>query len=121
MLKGNLKWIIIFGALGLVCLGIITLQNNMSGPGAVAEISVDGHAVRTVSLDEDIEFTVETDGGYNTVRVQSGKIAVVDASCPDGLCMKRGYIGGGGLPIVCLPNRLVVQVHGGAGGMDAEV
>ena len=32
------------------------------------------------------------------------------ASCPDGLCVHQGAISDGLLPIVCLPNKVQIQI-----------
>ena len=79
---------------------------------ARAEIISDGQTLRIVDLHIDQEFTVHLpDGGYNTVTVSGGKIAVTDASCPDHYCALRGYCSGGA-DIVCLPNALVIRFLG---------
>ncbi len=108
-------WIIIFSALCLIC-AIIILITDRSGGAAV--ISLNGEAIRRVELDENQEFDIDLgDGEFNHISVRDGKIAVTDASCPDRLCVRRGYISGG-VPIICLPHRLTVEVTDG-GGVDA--
>ena len=49
-MKSNLKWIIIFAALCLICGFIIVIGGHRSGE--TAEIIVDGEVVRTVDLSE---------------------------------------------------------------------
>ncbi|MCD8119364.1 MAG: NusG domain II-containing protein [Lachnospiraceae bacterium] len=81
--------------------------------GTYAEIYRNGDLIRTVSLDgsEDGVFTIYgEDGSFNTIEVSGGTIAVTDASCPDLLCVHMGATGSAALPIVCLPNGLVIQV-----------
>ena len=73
-----------------------------------AELLSDGALIQTVNLNADQEFTVPCPGGYNTVTVKNGKIAVTEASCPDHYCMDRKFCNGG-TPIVCLPNKLVIR------------
>lgn len=48
-------------------------------------------------------------GSSNTVQVQDGKIRVLEVECPDQTCVHMGYLSDTRLPIVCLPNRLVIQ------------
>ena len=38
-----------------------------------------------------------------------GDLCVTSASCPDGICVNHGYLSARAGPIVCLPNRLVIQ------------
>ena len=76
-----------------------------------AEIRSDGTLTRTVNLHINQEFTIPCSGGYNTITVMNGMIAVTEASCPDQYCMERGFCSGG-TAIVCLPNRLVISFVG---------
>ena len=80
-------------------------------PAQQAQISSDGVLIRTVSLNVDQEFTVPCGSGFNTVTVRDGRIAVTEADCPDHYCMDRGFCSGGS-PIVCLPNKLVIEFLG---------
>ena len=105
-------WIALIAAIAAVCLGLSVFL-LLSGDDAVyAQISSGGKVVKTVDLRIDQQFNVigET-GGSNTVTVRDGRIAVTEADCPDHYCMERGFCGGG-TPIVCLPNRLVIRFLG---------
>lgn len=62
-------------------------------------------------LDTDQEITVQTDLGKNVVRVEGGKVSVVDSDCPNHDCMHQGAIDGSfGQQIVCLPHKLWIEV-----------
>ena len=50
-------------------------------------------------------------GSSNTIQVQDGKIRVPEAERPDQACVHMGNLPGTGLPIVCLPNRPVIQCN----------
>ena len=97
-------WLIGFAVLAVICL-VCSLPLLHHEAASSAEIYSDGKLIKTVSLFIDQEFTVN---GHNTVTVKDGTIAVTDADCPDGYCMKRGFCSGG-TDIVCLPNRLVIH------------
>ena len=107
-------WIAILAVILLICIGLslLTLGGNTASR---AQITSNGKVVRTVDLAVDQTFTVETEGGYNVVTVNAGKIAVTEASCPDHYCMARGFCNSGA-QIVCLPNKLVIEFLG-----DAEI
>lgn len=68
----------------------------------------DGEIVAVLELSQDTELTVSYRDGHNTVTVKDGKVCVSDADCPDGYCMQYGARSSG-LPIICLPNRLVLS------------
>ena len=122
-LKKNLAWVGAFALIAAVCTVVIACRAKTAPLGKTAKILSDGKTVRVVDLEnvkDPYEFTVASkDGGENTVRVENGRIAVTGASCPDKICVKRGFISGTQPPIVCLPNKLTVVVSGDNGGIDA--
>nr|WP_312575937.1 NusG domain II-containing protein [Sedimentibacter sp.] len=56
------------------------------------------------------EFTIKTSNGYNTIKIEDGKIWIEDADCPDKYCIHQGKISGDGQVIVCLPNKLMIKI-----------
>ena len=76
--------------------------------GAFVRVSVDGKAVIDYPLDTDGEF--ELNGGTNILVIENGKAYVKYATCPDGLCKNQGKIHLSGERIVCLPNKVLVEV-----------
>lgn len=107
--------LIIYGLLILIFVLGSTYVASTKVPGAhIAVITVDGQEVRRIDLDrveKPYEFRLdinETD--YNIIRVEPGRIRVVDASCPDKLDVKQGWISDSTRSIVCLPNRMVIQI-----------
>ena len=105
-------WIALIAAVAVVCLGMSAFLLLPGDDAGYAQISSGGRVVKTVNLRMDQQFTVTGEnGGSNTVTVRGGRIAVTEADCPDHYCMERGFCSGG-TPIVCLPNRLVIQFLG---------
>lgn len=105
-------WIAVLAALFLILVGLALLPGQ-SSPAREAEIYSGGERIRTVRLDVDQSFTIDSAYGSNTITVSGGKIAVTEASCPDHICRDRGYCDSG-LDIVCLPNRLVIHFINGS-------
>ena len=86
------------------------------GEGTVAVISVDGEVLERIDLSKvrkpyDIE--VSTEYGHNTVHVEPGAISVSEADCPDQICVYQGRLTGSGIPIICMPHRLIIEIEGG--------
>lgn len=83
--------------------------------GAYAYIYQNDRVIETIDLTnihDTYRITVEApDGGYNVIEVRQGSIGVVEASCPDGLCMNMGFIDNSLMPVTCLPNHLVIRVR----------
>lgn len=84
--------------------------------GTTAEIYQDGKRIQTIRLDtvtKTYTFRVSGEGDvYNIIEVRPGEIGIIEASCPDGLCIHTGFIHSAGIPITCLPNRLVIKITG---------
>ncbi len=114
-------WILIFAFLLLTAAGLALFLHLKSPSGAVAEIVKDGAVVKRVDLSlvtEPYEFTLSDERGSNVIRVEPGRIAVISADCPDGICVQAGWRPGGASPIICLPHRLVIRITGGAATSD---
>ena len=84
--------------------------------GTTANIYLDGNCIRSIDLSSVVEgysFEVEGPCGMNRITVEHGRICVERGDCPDQICVHQGWISNSAAPIVCLPNKLVVQVVGG--------
>ncbi len=109
-------WILVLGGIVLICLALSAVLLT-GGEAEFAQVYSDGKLLCTLDLRIDQERTVESAFGTNVITVSGGKVAVTQADCPDGYCMKRGFCSGGA-QIVCLPNRLVIR-FGGEPEVDA--
>ena len=49
----------------------------------------------------------------NTLVIENGKADMISADCPDKLCVNQHAISSNGETIVCLPNKVVVEVEDG--------
>ena len=76
-------------------------------PGDVT-VRIDGEVVASYDLSEDQE--VELNGGTNTMRIEDGTVKMIQADCPDKLCMKQKAISKNRENIICLPNNIVLQI-----------
>ena len=112
-------WILLFALLAAGCLAAGLFLTAPDTPATAARVR-SGDTVITVNLLEDQEFTLNsTDGGYNTITVREGKIAVTEANCPDHYCVKQGFCNSG-VEIVCLPHNLVISFLNDS-GIDGSV
>ncbi|MCI8915900.1 MAG: NusG domain II-containing protein [Oscillospiraceae bacterium] len=82
-------------------------------------VQVDGETVMELPLSEDTRTVLGEDGRSNTLVVENGAARVVEADCPDQVCVRHGAVRYAGESIVCLPHRLIVTIEGGAeNGVD---
>lgn len=119
--KQNPVWAAVFLLIIAVSALVIFFHRSLPKTAKTAQILQNGKVVRTVDLtvDEPYEFEMVSDSGHNTIRVENGKIGVIDADCPDKICVRQGFIDNGALPIVCLPHRLSVVITDNGGEIDA--
>ena len=61
-----------------------------------------------LSRQDDQEIRVEYEGRTNVIQIQNGRIRMLEADCPDHICIQMGWLDSAA-PIVCLPNHLVIQ------------
>ncbi len=83
-------------------------------PSMIAGIYVDGECVRRVDLNRvkaEERYTIENNGGSNTILIQPGRICVEAADCPDKVCVMEGWLPDFGFPLVCLPHGLLIQLE----------
>lgn len=106
------KKIVIFviGTIFIVSL-ILSLLILRPSEKHIVEIVQEDVVIDTIDLDraEDQEFPVYYKGSSNTIHIEDGEIWVSDAECPDHTCMTMGKLYSERLPIVCLPNRLIIR------------
>jgi len=119
-MKSNRFWLLLLGGIAAVCLVCIALISLFSSPGAVAQVYWNGNLLHVFPLDEPLEYTLSgPDNAGNTIVIRDGSVCVSHATCPDQVCVNQGWVNTDAVPIVCLPNRLVIQVKGGEQDLDA--
>ncbi|SKC39284.1 NusG domain II-containing protein [Maledivibacter halophilus] len=107
--------IVLVVLISLASLGFLKLNSDKEYEKKYIEISVDGEIIKTIPFDDksnNDEFTVKTKLGTNTISIKDGKVEIIEADCPDKLCVKDGPISQPGEILVCLPNKVVIEVKG---------
>lgn len=110
------NWIVFFSVLLIVCIAAFLLLTHFGNGGTLAVIRVDGEIYEKINLDTvavayDIE--IKTDLGYNKIHIEHGSICVAEADCPDQICVHQGSISDDGVPIICMPHHVTVEITGG--------
>ena len=114
MKKKNILWALLFAV--IVLGGVLVYRSLGKGAGTVAVVSVDGEVLERIDLSKvrkPYDIDISTEYGHNTVHVEKGAISVSEADCPDKVCMYQGRLTGSGIPIICMPHRLVIEIEGG--------
>ena len=90
------------------------LMPSVSSKGATVEIAVNASHFASYPLESSTVVTVPIDqnGHHNILVIQNGTVKMTEANCPDLVCVKSNAISKVGQTIVCLPNRVVVEIKG---------
>lgn len=107
----------------LLFAGAALWLSSRSAPGTVANIYQDGVCIRSIDLSQiDAEelYTVESGTGVNVIQIEPGRIRILEADCPDQVCVHAGWLADSAAPIVCLPHRLVISLEKTAAGPQTD-
>ena len=119
MIRSQKFWIavcaVIFAASAVWCILVLTGSH-----GDTVTVTQDGRLLYTIDLSKepDREFTVEYEGRRNIIEISGGRIRVKEADCPDRVCVNTGWLTAN-IPVVCLPNKLVIEYAGPDTELDA--
>jgi len=108
MNKSDIKLVIILCLISFI--GVFAFK-FFSKEGENALVYYDGKLIKTIDLSVDSDYVVNGENGDVLVNVKDGKIKVNDENSPLHLCSKQGYISESYESIVCLPNRIVININ----------
>lgn len=115
--------IVIAGILmiALITLVILRLYQESHTKDAEAVVTIDGAEYGRFPLSQDRTERIELpDGSYNVLVIQDGEADITEASCPDSICVNHAKISLQKESIVCLPNKVVIEIENGkAAEVDA--
>jgi len=81
-------------------------------PGLTVSVQRNGVEIARYSLTEDGQYPLAAGDKTNLLVIKDGKASVAEASCPDGICVHHAPISKARETIICLPNRLVIEILG---------
>jgi len=107
--------VIVFIILLIVSSIISIYVFNISNENTIAMIYQNQNLVKTIdlsSVESPYSFILKNNsGGENTIYVEKNKICVLSSNCKDKICVNQGFISDGVVPIVCLPNKVVIKIE----------
>ncbi len=108
----------------IVVLGGLISWWSLAGSitGEKVLISADGRDYGIYSLAEDRTIDVTIDDHTNHITIKDGVVSMTYSTCKNQVCVNTGAISQTRDAIVCLPNKIVVEIVGGSGkGGEADV
>lgn len=97
---------IIIASVAVALVASIVLLFSFSKQGSRVIIKQDNKILYDQSIDKNTTF----DTGTNTVVIKDGVVFVKKADCKNQVCVKSGKISKKGESIVCLPNKVIVEI-----------
>ena len=90
---------------------LLVQRQRLSQEGTKAVLQTAGQESQELDLSKDREFWVgDPEIGRNLIRVKDGTVMVVQADCPDKVCVLTGPISQEGEVIACLPHGVVIYI-----------
>ena len=118
--KADIILLIIILAVGIP-LAVLSLSSGTGGDKV--KISLNGKVYGTYPLHEDRVIEVSEDGHTNHITIKDGQVSMSYSTCRNQVCVNTGAISETKDAIVCLPNRVVVEIISSVNGKggDADV
>ena len=81
---------------------------------AMVTVYQNGHEIGKYPLGKEQTISIPYgEDGYNLLFISGGEASISDADCPDGLCVRQRAVDRNGESIICLPQKLVIQITAG--------
>lgn len=116
MLKSNKFWIIVIAV--IVIAAALPLYFIGDEAGGTAYIYSNGELIESIDLSAvtgSRTISAKADGrseGVNIIEVEHGRIRMLEADCAGGDCVRQGWASNSLIPIVCLPNNVLIRIDG---------
>lgn len=121
--KGDKLLIVFIVLISFSLMGYFKMQ-AFSDDDKYVSIQVNGEEIKRFIFDSKLigqTIPIETKYGYNLIEIGDEKVRVIEADCPDKIDVKQGYISNIGETIVCLPNRLIIEIKGIDSNMEVDI
>lgn len=114
--KADIVLFVILVAAGLA-LSAWSFAAGSSGQKAV--VTVDGKLYGTYSLSQDQTIEITQKNHLNKITIKNGAVQMSYSDCRNQVCVKDGRISKTNQSIVCLPNKVMVEITGKEADLDA--
>ena len=112
-MKFSKRDVMFLGTLLFISLaGFVAVSVFQKNVGSKVRITVDNQLIGVYDLGEEQDIPIEVQGEVgNILRIENQKASMIQATCPDKLCVHQKSISRQGETIVCLPHKVVVEIQ----------
>ncbi len=102
--------VVVMGVIMLISLGLLLgwQFRPVAASGTVIRIVHDNALVKELNPYQNTQLEL----GGMLIEVKHGAVRVVRSDCPRGICRRAGWISKPGSTIVCVPNRVLIEILG---------
>lgn len=108
-------WILVTVILVLAGVGFLIYTNLGRQTAGIVKVTVDGELFGIYSLEKEQEIKIND---TNRMIIKDGQADMIEADCPDQICVDHKTISKNKETIVCLPNKVIIEI---VGGEDVEM
>jgi hypothetical protein len=108
--KADIALFFIILILGLI-LSFVSLTGDLGSDKVL--VTVDGKDYGIYSLYEDQDIKVVQNNHINHITIKDGKVSMSYSTCKNQICVNTKAITESKDTIVCLPNKVMVEITGG--------
>lgn len=107
-IKNDIKLVCLLLLLTAVILAVFL---TFAKKGKNVAVILDGEEKFCYNIDKDLTISIDSQNGHvNVLEIKNGKATVISADCPDKICVSHRSISKVGETIVCLPNKVVIEI-----------
>jgi hypothetical protein len=77
---------------------------------AKALVTEDQKQIAELDLNQDQKVDLKTINNPVTLEIRQKKIRMLHSRCPKHICMNTGWISRKGQTIICLPNKIIIEI-----------
>ncbi len=110
MKKNDIILVVVY-ILMTVAMTWYVVQDKINATADQIQVYSEGKVVKSIPLPaEDQKFEVSNSHGHVIVSIKDGAVSVTESNCRDQVCVHTKPITRGGEMIVCLPNKIYVEI-----------
>ena len=119
--KTALSYIDILIAVSIVLFGLywLMMRDFNGATDKIVVIYKDDDIIWTLPMQKDRIIQLEPFGVSMVVEIRDQKVRVLSSSCQQQICVRKGWTGQVHNPIICIPNKITIDVTGADPGYDA--
>lgn len=95
----------------LITIILFILFNKDGSMGANVSIFVNGSLYQELPLNINEEIEINDGTHINRIKIENGTAYMMEANCPDELCLNTNHISKSNEIIVCLPNKVYIEIN----------